>query len=391
MELIKFINENNIDNYETLKSVLESETYKLKIKEDSNYPELFLIHTQDNSEYNIPLVNECNGIILEKNTFKIVCYTFNKCSDSTDLQVIGQNIDLNNLFLEKSIEGTLIRLFYYNNKWNASTKKCIDASRSKWLSEKNFLQLFEECIEEYGEVNEFMNNLNTSYCYSFILMHPENKIVVNYTNPSLYHISTRDLISLNEVDIHIGVPKNERISISHENFENIINNLYSATSLLYEGYMFVDLNYNRWKIKSVYFNKVRNLWGNTNNRFYRYLELRKDSNILNEYLFYYNNDRSKFIEYEQKIQNLANFILNIYLSKHVKKNDIKIPFFCAKIIYKLHGDFFKDKIKTDYNKIMITLLELEPKKLCFIMNNYEKYNIEEQKNAENDLIMDYTN
>ena len=43
MELIKFIRENNINNYEILKSILESETYNLKIKEDNDYPGLFLM------------------------------------------------------------------------------------------------------------------------------------------------------------------------------------------------------------------------------------------------------------------------------------------------------------------------------------------------------------
>ena len=279
MKLIQFIRENNINTYENLKFVLESEPYNLKIKEDLDYPELFLIYTQDNSAYHIPLVNECNGIILEKNTFKIICYTFNKCIDTIDLNIISQNINLNNLYYETAIEGTLIRLFYYNNKWNISTKKCIDASKSKWLSEKNFAQLFYECVENY----EFMQNLNISHCYSFIIMHHENKIVVNYCNASAYHISTRDLNTLDEIDIDIGIPKNERINIDYNNFNNMVTQIYNDHSLLYEGYIFIDTNYNRWKIKNPYFNKVRNIWGNTNNRFYKYLEIRKECNLLNEY------------------------------------------------------------------------------------------------------------
>jgi hypothetical protein len=390
MKLIQFIRENNINNYETLKTILESETYNLKIKEDNEYPDLFLIHTQNNSAFNIQFVNECNGIILEKNTFKVVCYTFNKCADIDDItntQIITQNIDLNNLYVENAVEGTLIRLFYYNDKWIVSTKKCIDASKSKWLSEKNFLQLFKECVNNF----DFIKNLNNSYCYSFIIMHPENNIVVNYTNPFIYHISTRDLNSLNEIDIDIGIPKNKRNYVEHNNFENTLINMYNDNSLLYEGLIFIDTHYNRLKLKTPYYNKVRGIWGNTNNRFYRYLELRKDSNLLNEYLSYYNNDRNKFIQYEQKIQNLANNILQIYLSKHVHKNNIKIPFFFSKTIYKLHGDFFKDKIKTDYNKVMLTLLELEPKNICFIMNNYEKYIIEQEKitKSESEMEIDY--
>ena len=382
MELSRFIHENNINNYETLKSILETEPYNLKIKEDIDQPQLFLIHTQNNSNFNIPLVNECNGIILEKNTFKIICYTFNKCSDSLSFD---NKLNVSDLYFESAIEGTHVRLFYYNNKWQLSTKKCIDAAKSKWISDKNFLQLFEECVERY----DFMQKLNTTYCYSFIIMHPENNIVVNYTTPNVLHVSTRDLNTLNEVNVHIGIPTNERKFIMSDNIESIINNLYVDTSLLYEGIMFIDINYNRWKIKSPYFNKIRNLWGNTNNRFYRFLELRQDCNLLQEYLNYYSYDRVKFISYEEQIKNMANDILKIYLSKHVHKNGIKIPFFFSKIIYKLHGDFFKDKIKTDYNKIMMTLLELEPRNVCFIFNNYEKYKAELNKNDNSEMEISY--
>jgi len=363
MEISKFIIENNINNFETFKLLLESDIYNLKIKEDKDYPELFLIHHLNNTIFDNPFVNECNGIIMEKNNLKIICYTFNKCSDTFE------NIDLNNLYIEHSIEGTLIRLFYYNEEWIVSTKKCIDASKSIWISKKNFLELFEECLEKYFNMHQFKNILNKSYCYSFIIMHPENKIVVNYITPSLYHISTRDLNTFKEICNDIGIPKPKRNNISYDYFQK---NLYIDTSLQYEGYIFSDLNYNRCKIKNPYYNKVRYLWGNTNNRFYRYIELRKDYNILNEYIYYFSNDTNNFLEYEKNIQNLAYEILRIYLLKYVQKNDVKIPFYFSKIIYKLHENFLKNKIKTDYNKIMLKLLELEPKKLYFMINNYSE-------------------
>jgi hypothetical protein len=369
MELIKFIQNNNINNYENLKSILESETYNLKIKEDNDYPDLFLIHTQNNSPFNIPLVNECNGLILEKTSLKIVCYTFNKCLDTIDLNNIGNNININQLYMEKSLEGTLVRLFYYNNKWILSTKKCIDASKSKWVSDKNFLQLFIECSDKY----DYFNNLNTNYCYSFIIMHPENKIIVNYTHPDICHISTRDLISLNEIDINIGVPKSVRTLISFSDFDCTVCNIENDNTLFCEGYIFIDESFNRIKIVKPFYSKIKNIWGNTNNRLYRYLELRKDYVLLNEYLLFFSNDRTKFIEYEDKIKNLAIGILDIYFSKHVKKNNIKIPFFLSKLIYKLHGDYFKDKIKMSYDKVMLALLDLEPKNLCFIINKYTEH------------------
>ena len=72
MELIQFIKENQINNFQTLKTILEIKPYNLKIKEDESYPNLFLIHSKEDSDFSIKLVNECNGIILDKNTFKVL-------------------------------------------------------------------------------------------------------------------------------------------------------------------------------------------------------------------------------------------------------------------------------------------------------------------------------
>ncbi len=82
MELTNFIQKNNIANFDSLKSILENDPYNLKIKEDNNLQTLCLIHNQDKSDFNNKIVNECNGIILDKNTLKIICYTFDKCEET---------------------------------------------------------------------------------------------------------------------------------------------------------------------------------------------------------------------------------------------------------------------------------------------------------------------
>ena len=73
-------------------------------------------------------------------------------------------------------------------------------------------------------------------------------------------------------------------------------------------------------------------------------------------------------------------MLEIYISKHIKKEVNLIPYYFSKIIYKLHGKYLKDKIETNHDKIMLLLLELEPKKLCFIINCYNKYYLNKDKN-----------
>ena len=366
MELSRLIKDKEIKDFDILKNILEVEPYNLKIKEDTNYPNLFLIHNNDNSDLTLKIVNECNGIILDKNTLKIVCYTFDKSDNSVDL---SENLDKNNLFFEYSIEGTLMRLFYYENNWIFSTKKCIDASKARWLSEKNFIELFMECIINF----DIFSKLDKNSCYSFIITHPENNIVVQNITPFLYHISTRNMNTLEEYEDSIGITKLEKSKIEKENLPNILTHILNDTSLLYEGYIFIDNKYNRWKIKTPIFNKVRSLWGNSNNRFFRYLELRKDTDLLQEYLKYFPNDRLKFAPYEIKINDFANILLTAYVNKHITKVNNTLPYYFVKIVYKLHGDYLKDRIVTDNNKVMLTLLNLDAKLLCFLINSHDKY------------------
>lgn len=368
MELTKFIKDNKINNYDTLKLVLESNPFYLKIKEDTNYPHLFLIHTQDNSDFNLKIVNECNGIILNKETFDILCYSFDKCLETLEFPTNYFNIE--NLYIEKSIEGTLLRLSFdkITNGWLLSTKKCIDASKSKWLSTKTFDKLFNDCID----FNILKDKLDINISYSFIITHPENKVVVYYDKPILFHISSRDMTTLKEININIGINQIQKDYIQKDSIEEYLKFIECDVNLSYEGFIFIDTNYNRWKIKTPFFRKVRNIWGNTNNRFYRYLELRRNCNLLSEYLYFFNYDIELFREYELKITNLINKIIECYIHKHINKTIEKVPFYFSKIIYKLHGSYYKDKIKTDFNKVSLLLLETDIKLICYMINEMEK-------------------
>jgi hypothetical protein len=191
--------------------------------------------------------------------------------------------------------------------------------------------------------------------------------------------------TLTEVIENININSPQKIFIKKNDIEPFLKQILFDNNLIYEGFIFIDKNFNRWKIKTPLFNKVRNLWGNTNNRFFRYLELRKNINQLEEYLNYFKDDKNKFIEYEYKINEFANIILTIYVDKYILKKDIKIQYYFSKIIYNLHGDYFKSKEKTDFNKIMLKLLELDPKQISFMMNHHEKY-INDQIQKDKDTV-----
>ena len=78
------------------------------------------------------------------------------------------------------------------------------------------------------------------------------------------------------------------------------------------------------------------------------------------------------MEYEVKINSFANVLLTSYIEKHITKINSNLPFYFVRIIYQLHGDYLKDRIVTNHDKVMLKLLSLDANKLCFIINSYEK-------------------
>ena len=384
---------NSLDTFEKIKEHFEGEEYKLKIKEDNDFDDLFnIINTQDSNK-NRSIVRFCNGVIMDKNTLKIKSYTFNKCYEEG-------NAPLNNdflsgeLYVEPCYEGTLIKIFYHNNMWITSTKKMIDSRKSKWVSNKNFYELFLEALDGYN----IYEKLDPNNCYSFLLCHNENNIVIKYDKNYLIHLNSVDLINNKEIEYTIvhecpNIIKSMREIVNldetnrAESIINMINNYKSDNNTNYEGYMLINKNYTRQKFKKNNFTMMREIWGNTNNRFFRYVQLRKDLNELNKYLSYFPKDKELFVNYEQEIIDLNSYILETYRKRFILKEKMVTPFYLKKLIFNLHGDYLKNKEKIKFNDIMIKLLELDDKSLCFVMNNYKKSK-NEVKKEEGEMCVD---
>ncbi len=356
MEFIEFLNSQNLVEFESIRQVCEAAPYNLKIKEDEMYPTLYLVCQTDNTPQDISFVKDCNGIIMEKGTNKIICYTFPK---GVEMEGVDPKIDQTKSHLEIAIEGALIRLFHYNDMWIVSTKKCINAKRAKWLTHKSFEEMFQEVFPM-----EILGGLDVNESYSFILCHPENSMVVQYPTAQLYHISTRNMTTMMECEKDIGIAKVPR----HGDI-SILSTLSTTTDLTMEGYMLVDENFNRQKFMSPIYKRAREVWGNTNYRFFRYLELRKEGNDkMVEYLTFFPGDQVKFMGYEQEIIALAQEILQVYLDRHVHRNGVEIPQYYKRLIYDLHGEFLKTRVMTNLPKVMEWIEKLDAKLVCFLYN-----------------------
>ena len=138
MELYKVINNKTFDE---VSNILTKEPFFLKVKQCPVNKNLYmLLYDKNKSNFSYKEVNECRGIILEKETNKVICYTFNKKNKIEDNNFFKENWD--DLEINEALDGTQIKMYFYNNIWNFSTTRMISAKRSFWYSNRSFEDLF---------------------------------------------------------------------------------------------------------------------------------------------------------------------------------------------------------------------------------------------------------
>ena len=279
------------------------------------------------------------------------------------------------IIAEEFIEGTMINLFYDKNinKWEISTKKSVSANVYfyKNLNSKSFNAMFYETLN-YIDFN-IEEICDKKLCYSFVLQHPENRIVVPFKYPKLYLIDIYQIETKEDIDKNKEIIvktifnwKNDKLSFPiHYTKWNNYNDLlekYCSDTTSYETLGVIIKNIKtgeRCKIRNPEYLKVKELQGNICDLEFRYLILRKQNKI-EEYLKYFPENYESFLKYEKKINVFCVNLYNYYYDCFIKK------------IIKISNCIFKYKPHL-YNLHNIYINELKQKKLYINYKEIEKY------------------
>lgn len=131
---------------------------------------------------------ECRSLIIDTENKEIVSYSCNTpiCNlEAINYLLNSKNSQKLNNSIEKfkCYEGTLLSLFNHKSKWYLSTRRNLNSKDSIW-NNVSYYDLFLDVIKQDGinSLDEFTENLDSSYCYYFILIHHLNKNIVDYTN-----------------------------------------------------------------------------------------------------------------------------------------------------------------------------------------------------------------
>lgn len=328
LKTIEFIKEHQ-SNW---KELLTKKPYCLTIKEDDNYA--LLKYSQIESDFNQPIVKECRGLIVDKNTLEPVALSFYKFFNVQES--LADKIDWNTAKVQEKIDGSKILIWFnkYKKQWQVSTSGVLDAHNASVNDfGTTFYSLFERAFELQGVTLEnVFNSLHEHFCYTFELVSPESKIVVPYNKTEVYWIGLRrtndathdKFKEVNPDDMGESFLKTYCKRPREYSLTNLDDCLKATMKMGFdeEGFVVVDANWNRVKIKSPSYVAAHHLKENGNVNRKRILEI-IETNEVNEFLSY-------FPEYEKYVDELMDMRDKLYNhivtgTTHIKEETNKIP------------------------------------------------------------------
>ena len=202
------------------------------------------------SDFTDPVVQEARGIIIDTDALNVVCWPFRKFGNYGE--GYADVIDWNTARVQEKIDGSIVKLWYDHkaDKWQWSTNGMIDAGDAHVMDGAvSFLDLIRRA-ENYRSIP--WGRLDQDKTYLFELVAPEQKIVIRYEYPYLYHIGTRSNITGEEGNDNIGISKPAEYSL------HSISECIKAAKALnpqngtieHEGFVVVDADWHRIKVKS---------------------------------------------------------------------------------------------------------------------------------------------
>jgi hypothetical protein len=281
------------------------------------------------------------SVILNQNN-KIICFSPPK-SISYNIFTGKYPEKHANIVAQEFIEGTMINVFWdekigLSGGWEICTKKNIGANNVFYQNTKTFREMFLEAIKAN---NLNLDLLNKNYCFSFVLQHPDNRIVVRFEKPQLYLIACycffqRDNSSPIVMECDINYIKeimqlNTGIKFpttyTWNNYKEL-ENTFGSENTNYEivGVMIINKQTGeRTKIRNPVYEKIRNLKGNQSKLKFQFLSLRKSGKI-SEYLKYYPENKYHFLDFKDEIHNFTYTLFTNYISCYIKKEKPLIQF-----------------------------------------------------------------
>lgn len=261
LKIQKFIKENGLDN--------AVKNFQLKVREYNHkvllkYDQLSAPTLMSNIE-----VQECRGLILEKGTWNVMSLAFTKFFNAEESN--AHKVDWNTAHVLEKLDGTLIQVYWdwVTNEWFAGTTGTAEGEGE--VNNKmgtTFNSLFWDTITKQYALNPCM--FDKDHVYVFELTTPYNIVVKPHGESSATLLTVRNRVTLQEVswiDLtmiaeSLRVPLVKRFDLNAKDVGALLRT-FEGMPWSEEGYVVVDANFNRIKIKNPAYVAVHHLKGKT--------------------------------------------------------------------------------------------------------------------------------
>ena len=263
LKILRFINSNH-----NWRAILSAPPYNLMFRDFDGYT--LIKYNQLFSDFKEPMVREARGFIIKKEGYKYVPV----CVPFTKFFCVGDPNAKNDLYklyhrkqwhVEEKIDGSLIKLWYDDDRWHISTSGTIHAKNAPVQFEMKDITNYEELFLYASKGKIDWDRLDKHYTYLFELVGLENKVIVPYEVEDVYYLGRRDNYTLLEMpyfdDDCAGVEKCKRpkcrIVKVNKNPKKIMKELQKEVNSFtkehehFEGYVISDRSLKtRVKMKS---------------------------------------------------------------------------------------------------------------------------------------------
>lgn len=237
--------------HDNWRELLSTDPYNLKISEDDGF--VLFKYNQIASDFSQEICKEARGLILDmQDNFRVVRYAFKKFFNIDE--GFAARIDWDTAVASEKIDGSIMSVWYARGEWHLSTNGTIDAFKAELGGVgpyKNFGELFESVLP----LSTFAN-YNKHRCWTFELVSPYNKVVIDYPETKVYLLSVRNMDSLEELDFDAvemiadanGIAAPERYDLNDEaDYRQLVEQMPEG----HEGIVVRDANGERVKIKTL--------------------------------------------------------------------------------------------------------------------------------------------
>ena len=262
------------------------------------------------------MVRESRGIILDRaNDWRVISRPFDRFFNWGEI-VLEDTFDWSSFVAQEKIDGSLMILYHYAGKWNVATKGSPAANGTVGDNPFTFADLFWEIFHK--EAYSTTTNLDPRATYLFELTSKYNRIVTTQLNNDgkLTLIGVRDTQTGIEFPVDLYRDGFDVVrSFPMTTIEEILLAAKELSPSQQEGFVLVDKNFNRIKVKSEKYVLIHHLKSGNIRR--SLLDLWK-SGESEELLSYHTEFQNEFDDLDASIHLLCQEIDNGWsMTKHI--------------------------------------------------------------------------